>query len=469
MALTADQVKVTALAQAGPVMADMIGSALSASYASPRQRSEPRLIRLAVGLPTVDPLLWLEAQSAADRVYWSDRAGEFEIAGVGVADQVEADAGRTPADTLSELEARLSRETEPLRYFGGYRFHDGGPDRTDEWRDFKTCRFVLPKFELCRTGRRFQFICNLRPDRDRRADLMDALTDLSLSVVDKAPTLPPSTDRIDLPDRAAWNEAVDIVLNALAEGELSKLVLARRTTLAFDGDLDPVRLMRRLKARSVGCFYFCFQFAGSAVFVGASPERLYRRRGRFIDAEAVAGTRPRGDSVEEDARLGNDLLTSEKEVTEHRFVVEDIARVLNCVCHRREKSDNHGVVSLMKLARVQHLTTRLEGELSDGHTDSSVLTLLHPTSAVGGVPAATALPLIEELEPFDRGWYGGPVGWVGRDGAELAVGIRSGLVDGCRLHLYSGAGVVRGSTATGEWAEIESKLANFLAALGEYV
>jgi menaquinone-specific isochorismate synthase len=147
-------------------------------------------------------------------------------------------------------------------------------------------------------------------------------------------------------------------------------------------------------------------------------------------------------------------------------VVDDIARVLNQVCRRWRKNDNNGAGSLLKLARVQHLVTRLEGELSEGQTDSSVLAKLHPTSAVGGVPNAVALPLIRRLEPFDRGWYGGPVGWIGSDGAELAVGIRSGLVEGRCLHLYSGAGVVPGSTSDGEWAEIESKLANFLAALG---
>ena len=73
--------------------------------------------------------------------------------------------------------------------------------------------------------------------------------------------------------------------------------------------------------------------------------------------------------------------------------------------------------------------------------------------------------MIEKLEPFDRGWFAAPVGWVGNDAAEFAVGIRSGLVDGHKLHLYSGAGIVQGSLAEEEWREIDLKLTSFLAAL----
>ncbi|MCK4460341.1 MAG: isochorismate synthase, partial [candidate division Zixibacteria bacterium] len=237
------------------------------------------------------------------------------------------------------------------------------------------------------------------------------------------------------------------------------------TTLEFDVTVDPLRLLRHLKVRSTGCFHFCFQFSGSAAFIGASPERLYRRVGRHIESEAVAGTRPRGATSDEDTRISRELLASEKDVTEHTFVVDDIARVLRRICRHWRTVEGDAAGSLMKLARVQHLVTRLEGELADDYDDSAILTRLHPTSAVGGVPTSRAIPMITKLEPFDRGWYAAPVGWVGSDSAEFAVGIRSGLVDGRKLHLYSGAGIVQGSSAEEEWREIDSKLSGFLAAL----
>jgi menaquinone-specific isochorismate synthase len=99
----------------------------------------------------------------------------------------------------------------------------------------------------------------------------------------------------------------------------------------------------------------------------------------------------------------------------------------------------------MKLARRRHLISKVRGTLREGVTDAEVLQALHPTPAVGGYPRAEALEEILALEPFDRGWYAGPVGWIGADASEFAVGIRSGLVRGNRLVLFSGAGIVAGS------------------------
>jgi menaquinone-specific isochorismate synthase len=99
-------------------------------------------------------------------------------------------------------------------------------------------------------------------------------------------------------------------------------------------------------------------------------------------------------------------------------------------------------------------------------TAVELLAALHPTPAVGGVPRDAALGAIRAQEPFDRGWYAGPVGWIGADAAEFAVGIRSGLVWPDRLALYSGAGIVEGSVPDREWDEIEQKIADFAAVLG---
>jgi menaquinone-specific isochorismate synthase len=95
-----------------------------------------------------------------------------------------------------------------------------------------------------------------------------------------------------------------------------------------------------------------------------------------------------------------------------------------------------------------------------------VLRALHPTPAVGGYPNGEALEEIRAFEPFDRGWYAGPIGWIGADAAEFAVGIRSGLVRGSRLALFSGAGIVEGSVPEDEWAEIEQKIGDFTGMFG---
>ena len=117
----------------------------------------------------------------------------------------------------------------------------------------------------------------------------------------------------------------------------------------------------------------------------------------------------------------------------------------------------------MRLSKGRHLHSRIEGRLREGVSTARLLTALHPTPAVGGVPTGAALDLIRECEDFDRGWYAGPVGWIGADDAEFAVAIRSGLVEDDRLSLYSGAGIVRGSEPEAEWDEIEQKIENFLS------
>ena len=106
-----------------------------------------------------------------------------------------------------------------------------------------------------------------------------------------------------------------------------------------------------------------------------------------------------------------------------------------------------------------------EGTLRDGVGDAELLTALHPTPAVGGYPTDRAVREIAEREPFDRGWYAGPVGWVGRDGAEFAVAIRSGLVEGSTLSVFAGAGIVAGSVPGNEWEELDYKISHFTQAL----
>ena len=157
------------------------------------------------------------------------------------------------------------------------------------------------------------------------------------------------------------------------------------------------------------------------------------------------------------------MLRSEKDKAEHEHVRVGIRETLGPLCDELEIEEG---VSEMKLASRRHLVSRVRGTLGEGVTDAEVLRALHPTPAVGGYPRAEALEEIRALERFDRGWYAGPVGWIGADRAEFAVGIRSGLVRRNRLALFSGAGIVAGSVPESEWAEIEQKIGDFTRMFG---
>ena len=172
----------------------------------------------------------------------------------------------------------------------------------------------------------------------------------------------------------------------------------------------------------------------------------------------MRGTRPRGTTSGEDQRLAYELLTSDKDQLEHDIVRKSIRQKLHKFVERLDV-DSHA--SVLRLANKQHLCSQVKGVLKRDVGEVDLLQRLHPTPAVGGYPTENALPEIARLEPFDRGWYAAPIGWIGLDDAEFVVGIRSGLVDGKTLSLYSGAGIVKGSDPEQEWLEVDNKIRGF--------
>ncbi|MFB3133619.1 MAG: isochorismate synthase MenF [Rhodothermales bacterium] len=426
--------------------------------------SEKHIIRLVLRLDRVDPFRWLQAQDAPARLYWSGREGSVETAAVGQADvcMSPAPAGfeamrRHLAPVLASCDARV-------RYYGGVRFDPVQPAEA-AWSAFGAYRFILPRFELRCHDDGATLICNLvLPNDTTRRDAILAWIDrLALPALGLAGDVPMPIFRKDRPDAEGWRRTIEWALAAFTNTPLDKVVFAREASFGFSEDLDPVALLENLKAGTPDCFHFFFQPEEGVAFVGASPERLFRRQGRLIDSEAVAGTRPRGASASDDARLLEELLRSDKDRREHEYVRismrEELAPLAEEFYLDAEPSE-------MKLASGRHLVSRVRATLRDGVTSLDVLKALHPTPAVGGYPTTDAIAAIRAQEPFDRGWYAGPVGWIGPGAAEFAVGIRSGLVQPRTLSLYSGAGIVTGSTPEGEWDEIEHKIIDFIKVLG---
>ncbi|GAB5522116.1 MAG: hypothetical protein RhofKO_43670 [Rhodothermales bacterium] len=277
------------------------------------------------------------------------------------------------------------------------------------------------------------------------------------------PELPMPVGRSDYPNYGGWAANIAWALEAFRQGTLDKVVLARKAVFDFGETIDPLALLRRLHRDAPSRFHFLVQPRRGKAFVGASPERLFCKHGRTMLSEAVAGTRPRGDSEVSDAQLRTELLGSEKDQREHAFVRNEIQAAL---APMTTELDVETVASEMKLAKGRHLVSQVRGTLKDDVTGLDVLRTLHPTPAVGGTPRSAALDAIDRLEPFDRGLYAAPVGWVSADDAEFAVAIRSGLIEGNTLALYSGAGIVDGSDARSEWDEIEHKIIDFINVFG---
>lgn len=423
-----------------------------------------RVVRVSVEMEGGSPLLWMREQSVFPKTFWSGREDGLEAAAVGAAD-VKVGEGSEGPESLDKKLSPLLRDSErSVRYHGGLRF-DAGDEPGDEWESFGAYRFVLPRFEMVREDGELSLVCNLVLPRDaeKKEEILAEIEALAAPEEDEEFSLPRLVRRTDSPDFGGWIRNIEKALAAFENGEMDKVVLARRAGFVFEDDLDAALLAASLRDATPGCFHFYAEPEEGAAFVGASPERLYRREGRAVKSEAVAGTRPRGDSDADDEDLRDDLLASEKDRAEHGYVRVGIEENLRPLCDAVEVEEG---ASEMKGASRRHLVSKVRGTLREGATDADVLGALHPTPAVGGYPGRKAVEEIRGMEPFDRGWYAGPIGWISSEGAEFAVGIRSGLVRGKKLALFSGAGIVAGSTPEDEWAEIEQKISDFAAVLG---
>jgi menaquinone-specific isochorismate synthase len=424
---------------------------------------EGKILRIEVPIPNIEPLNWLARQQSDVKTYWADRQGRFMMAGVGTLDMISSNSPISYADVFGQLRQNLSSLFPKVRYYGGIGFSQNcwiDPS----WKLFGNYRFVVPRFEIWTDGISTFFACNcLGNFRSaqwyRDLDLiLDELIQLDLTPLEIAIDPPVQIDRSDTPDRYEWERNVNLALAKFADLKLEKIVLARKSTLTFASNLQPQLLLLLLQPNNHPSYHFCFQLDRTTAFIGASPERLYYRHDRLLKTEAIAGTRHRGESTQSDVRLSEELRSSLKDVREHQLVVDRIQSILSELC-QSVKIDRE--TAILKLNKVQHLYTQCQGTLTSNVTDADILPQLHPTPAVGGVPRTQALKLIQELEPFERGWYAAPVGWVGADDAEFAVAIRSGLVDRDRLLLFAGAGIVTGSQSEEEWIEIENKIRHF--------
>ncbi|MBB6120132.1 isochorismate synthase [Nocardiopsis algeriensis] len=255
-----------------------------------------------------------------------------------------------------------------------------------------------------------------------------------------------------------WKDVVAGTVAHIRAGHLEKAVLARDTVADAGSPIDVRTLLERLRMRFPSCF--TFSVAG---MVGATPELLLRREGDEFTSLVLAGTRPRGATPEEDRRLGEELMSSAKDVEEHGLAVDSLRASMEPF------ADELSVPAwphLLRLANVQHLATRAHARLAPGVSTLEVLAALHPTAAVGGTPTPEAMRLIAEVEGMDRGGYAGPVGWMdGAGNAEWGIALRSAFVDGARARLFAGCGIVAGSDPESELAETESKFRAMRGAL----
>jgi isochorismate synthase len=272
-----------------------------------------------------------------------------------------------------------------------------------------------------------------------------------------------------VPAPEEYERAVATAVAALADGELRKVVLARTLRLTMP---EPVRigaLLANLVRDNLHGYTYAVDLPRTATahrtLVGASPELLMRRSGLLVTANPIAGTLTRDADPAQDRRNAEALLASVKDQAEHLVVVDAVVDALRPFCRRLTVAAEP---SLVATPAVWHLSTQVSGELIDpGISALRLACALHPTPAVCGTPSDLARRAIAELEPFERGFYAGAVGWCDASGdGEWAVAIRCAEVCDQTMRLYSGAGIMPASQPHLELAETSAKFQTLLRAMG---
>lgn len=385
--------------------------------------------------------------------------------------------------TADEWAARPPEERP--RLFGGFAFlRETGGDPS--WSGFPSAAFVLPRVMLESRPQGLRLVIHqtaeeagggtaeLEREMDRDLDRLEGLLTRDPGGGARHPVPPgetPLLERLaavvpDTPDdaRARWAEAVDAVLGEVAEGRVRKAVLSRILDARFPREVAPLEALRFLRDENRRAHVFLLELAPGRVFLGAAPEILAEFRGGRFEATAVAGSVSRGSDEGRDEALAKELLASEKDRNEHRLTAEEMIEVLE---PRLEDMEVEEEPRVLRLARIQHLETIIRGRAAPGEDVLSLVEALHPTPAVCGRPRHAALELIRAAEPFDRGWYAGPVGWVDPAGdGDFVPALRSAVGSGVRWRLFAGAGIVEGSDPEAEWDETALKFEPALRALG---
>jgi len=490
-----------------------IASALSAPIEAAYGRVEPPLIWTTLPVAAVDPIDLFAAARSLDleASLWFQPAAHRSIVGIGRAWAVEPEgADRFSAatvawrtllgDAIGPGVTTDLPEAGPV-LLGGLGFTGRAPAADDPWAPFGPASLVLPSFSVARNDGRVALTIALGPDRvgpldpedlerqwdelaRRAGDLgiararsevtlrgpAEALDAIDVTTARDATDAPPEPGGLHVtderPDHAAWDRTVGLFAGAVGRGRIDKAVLARRVIFRADADLDVVAALRHLALTAPESTTFAFVREGTT-FLGATPERLVRTVGRSFETVAIAGSAARGRDAAEDARLAAALLASEKDREEHAVVVDMLRASLGPIVETLRIAD---APAILPLRHVQHLVTPVTGTTRDEGGLLALAHCLHPTPAVGGTPRDIALALIEEHEGFDRGWYAGPIGWLGADGdGELMVALRSGLVEGTTATLFAGCGIVADSDPAREWEESRLKLRTMIAALGHVV
>lgn len=316
-------------------------------------------------------------------------------------------------------------------------------------------------------------VLNDDPDADGWDDAQARLDRLQAAVAQPAEA---RLDEVDMtvvsePERRTRREdfltAVDEAKEYIRDGDIFQVVISQRFDLECTASpLDVYRVLRTLNPSPYLYLLTMIDASGTGYdIVGSSPEALVKVQSGRAHTHPIAGSRPRGRTVQDDVDLEHELLDDEKEKAEHLMLVDLARNDLLKVC----RADSVEVTEFMRVERfshIMHIVSSVEGELRDGVDAIDVFRATFPAGTLSGAPKPRALEIIDELEPAQRGLYGGVVGYFGFGGdADLAIAIRTATIRDGVAHVQAGGGLVADSVPQLEFEESQNKAAAPLRAV----
>ncbi len=254
-------------------------------------------------------------------------------------------------------------------------------------------------------------------------------------------------------------EMVEKAKQHIIDGDIFQVVLSQRMKATFSQ--DPFQFYRKLRVANPSPYMYFIDF-DEYIVLGASPESLIKTTGKHVITNPIAGTRPRGKTVKEDVALEHDLLADDKELAEHKMLVDLSRNDLGRVCEIGSITIPK-YMTIERYQHVMHIVSEVHGELTDAYSGLDALVSTLPAGTVSGAPKIRAMQIINELEDKKRGVYAGAVGYINMNGdLDLALAIRTMVIKANQAYVQAGAGIVYDSNPESEYQETLNKAKSLL-------
>lgn len=381
-----------------------------------------------------------------------------------------------PLESLRDLMASYELVPDPNlpRFHGGavgyvgydmVRFIEDLPDTTPDELELPDCQFMVTDTILIfdHVNHKIKVVTNAvvsgPPEEayQRAIDKIDALVKLlHKPVPEPAPPCGVPTDGKFESNfsRDAYQQAVEQAKEYIRAGDIFQVVLSQR--FSRDTEADPVDIYRALRSINPSPYMFFVQM-DDLKLVGSSPEILVRVEDDLMQVRPIAGTRPRGATIDEDQLLEKELMADKKELAEHIMLVDLGRNDVGRACEYGSVNPTE-LMSIERYSHVMHIVSHVEGKLRDDETAYGALRASFPAGTLSGAPKIRAMEIIEEFEPAKRGIYGGALGYFSFTGnLDTCIIIRTLVIKGKTAYMQAGAGIVADSKPDREYDETVSK------------